>query len=67
MSWEQDRQARYRIKRKLIRMSALVQEMSEIYERHPDLNDQINIAKVIPMSLDEWWREIQKVAESIVV
>lgn len=50
-------------KEELIRYLADLEEvvgrMSSLYDRHPDLNAEIDIEDVIPMSLDEWECELR--------
>lgn len=43
---------------KMEELRTVVQELSELYSEHEWLNDEFNIQKLVPMSLDEWEGEI---------
>lgn len=46
-------------------LETVVQRMSTLYDQNPDLNDLVDISKIIPLSLDEWYCEIGGVIEEI--
>jgi len=39
-------------------LEAVVGQLFRLYEEHPELNDEVDIQNIIPMSLDEWEAEI---------
>lgn len=39
-------------------MEVVVGQLSSLYEEHPELNDQVDIKNIIPMSIEEWEVEI---------
>lgn len=39
--------------------------MNDLYEEHPELNDEVEISDIIPMSLDEWACQIPESIEKI--
>lgn len=46
-------------------LKKVVTNMSNLYEAYPNLNDQVDIQRIVPMSLDEWAAEIPGVIEDI--
>jgi len=46
--------------RKLWLLDNAVESLSALYTKAPELNDEANIARIIPMSLNEWGDQIQK-------
>jgi len=46
-------------------LRGVVHDMSALYDNHPELNDDVDIQRVVAMSLDEWESEIPSVIESI--
>lgn len=46
-------------------LEAVVGQVSRLYEEHPELNDQVDIQNIIPMSLDEWHAKIEAKVDQI--
>jgi len=42
------------LKNELVKLGKVVYRMLEIYEGNDWLNDEIDIADIVPMSLDDW-------------
>ena len=42
----------------LCQLRDVAQSMLDLYEAHDELNDDVDISKVIPMSLDDWVCEL---------
>ena len=51
---ENEPQPEAQLKALVLKLGATVQEMSDLYDKVPSLNDTISLGKIIPMSLDEW-------------
>ena len=52
------------ILKRLVELRDIVQGMADVYEKYPELNNEIDIQKIAPMSLDEWACEISEVIEN---
>lgn len=50
---------KYLLKMQMYSLHLVVSRMSALYEQHPELNDQVDIQRLIPMSLDEWKCELE--------
>lgn len=46
-------------------IATIAAKMSAVYAINPWLNDSIDIANVIPMSVDEWYNELMAKCEEI--
>lgn len=46
-------------------LEAVVGHLSRLYLAHPELNEQVDIKSIIPMSLDEWEAEIEAKVDQI--
>lgn len=46
-------------------LESVAGQLSRLYEEHPELNEQVDIQTIIPMSLDEWESEIRAKVDQI--
>jgi hypothetical protein len=49
----------------LVELQKTVKKMSNLYQEHDELNDEVDIQKIIPRSLDEWECMIEEVNDNI--
>lgn len=49
----------------LTELQIVVGDMSNLYDKNPKLNDEFDISRIVPMSLDEWAAEINEVIDEV--
>lgn len=49
----------------LTELQVAVKKLWDLYELHPELDDYYDIQSITPMSLDDWWHEIQGKLEGL--
>lgn len=53
-----DPEVKHRLLIGLRALTAVVGQLSRLYDEHEELNDQVDISQIVPMSLDDWEVEI---------